>query len=683
MLVGSGRLISACRGRCDLFDAECILVKRPLPIDYDSPCANVRPEDDTVSTSLPANQRSVLVTPPVCLEKDKDTEIRIYLSRQDGCKEGYAGLLCDVCADNYFGDPIKRTCEKCECNDNTDITKPGNCDPYTGKCLQCLHIIQQVTIVKFVKKDITVMQSKKLVISVTALFLEQTLPEEIVMVSQVNVHCPCFNNVKGVNCDQCTDNHWRIAVGTGCDPCECDPIGSLSPQCNPYIGKCDCKPGHGGRQCDQCQENHWGDPNLECHECECDLRGSISQQCMRENGSCICKPGIGGYNCDLCARGYLGEAPDCYACGECFDNWDRLINDLRIQTDYAIGNASKIKVVGATGAYTRDFDEMTKKLAEVENMLQSAKMGQTTVKDLLSNISSLQDQLTSVEHKVKDANDNLNDITSKINLGNVTLDGLRNNIQNLKGKTIELGSNATKLQEANLDGALNLTREAKQIAVKASDEAEGVQTIIANTDRQIKNTDRLIELQYTNFNNTQNENDKKLDDIQSQLSDLESHLPKLNEKMCGQESDSCDICGGAGCRKCGGISCDQGAVTKAEQALDFANKTEHRIKEHELTAEDLFRSVSQVKQDAIVVRSRANDLFNRANDFKSSAERITNESLELTSELKEVLSNTSNTPADVRTLAQDILKLSISIESKEITELSHRINSTVSQLTNI
>ncbi|XP_050676949.1 laminin subunit beta-1 [Leptidea sinapis] len=596
------------------------------------------------------------------------------------CREGYAGLLCDVCADNYYGDPIKGTCEKCDCNDNIALTKPGNCDPFTGKCLQCLHNTAGDHC-EYCEDGYYGDALEKTCYKCNCSVLGTNFTRG--NCDRVTGQCPCFNNVMGINCDQCTENHWRIALGTGCDPCDCDPRGSKSPQCNPYIGKCDCKPGHGGRQCDQCQENYWGDPNIECHECDCDLYGSVSPQCMRENGSCNCKPGIGGYKCDICARGYLGEAPQCYACGECFDNWDLVIGNLKIQTEYAIGNASKIKVVGATGAYTRDFDEMTKKLSEVENTLKSAKLGQSTVKELLSNISSLQDHLKKADQKIKESNDNLNDITSKINLGNVTLDGLRKSIENLKSKTQELGNNATKLQEANLEGALNLTREAKQRALKAADEAESIQTIIANTDRHIKNTDRLIESQYANFNNTQNENDKKLDELQEILTELNSRLPKINEKMCGQESDTCDICGGAGCGKCGGISCDLGAITKADQALDFANKTENRIKEHELTAEDLYRSVTQVKQDTVSVRSRAADLFSKAHDFKSKVERLTNESVGLNSDLKEFMSNSSNTPADVRTLANDILNLSIRIEPKEITELSQRINSTVSQLTNI
>ena len=29
-------------------------------------------------------------------------------------------------------------CQPCSCNNNIDISRPGNCDIKTGKCLQCL-----------------------------------------------------------------------------------------------------------------------------------------------------------------------------------------------------------------------------------------------------------------------------------------------------------------------------------------------------------------------------------------------------------------------------------------------------------------------------------------------------------------------------------------------------------------
>lgn len=56
--------------------------------------------------------------------------------------------------------------------------------------------------------------------------------------------------------------------------------------------------------------------------CDCNPEGSATQQCNQTTGHCKCKLGIGGEKCDTCARGFLGTAPNCNACGECFENWD-------------------------------------------------------------------------------------------------------------------------------------------------------------------------------------------------------------------------------------------------------------------------------------------------------------------------------------------------------------------------
>lgn len=56
------------------------------------------------------------------------------------CQEGYKGSRCNVCDENYYGNPEVPggSCRSCNCNNNVDITKSGNCDPRSGKCLQCL-----------------------------------------------------------------------------------------------------------------------------------------------------------------------------------------------------------------------------------------------------------------------------------------------------------------------------------------------------------------------------------------------------------------------------------------------------------------------------------------------------------------------------------------------------------------
>lgn len=62
--------------------------------------------------------------------------------------------------------------------------------------------------------------------------------------------------------------------------------------------------------------------------CECNPEGSATQQCNQTTGHCICMLGIGGEKCDSCARGYLGKAPNCSPCGECFENWDQTQKEL-------------------------------------------------------------------------------------------------------------------------------------------------------------------------------------------------------------------------------------------------------------------------------------------------------------------------------------------------------------------
>ena len=49
---------------------------------------------------------------------------------------------------------------------------------------------------------------------------------------RVTGQCPCLPNVIGIKCDRCAPNHWNLQSRTGCEPCNCDPQGSFSQQCD-------------------------------------------------------------------------------------------------------------------------------------------------------------------------------------------------------------------------------------------------------------------------------------------------------------------------------------------------------------------------------------------------------------------------------------------------------------------
>ena len=160
--------------------------------------------------------------------------------------------------------------------------------------------------------------------------------------------CLCEHNTAGPDCAECAEGYYGDAtIGTGnadCQPCNCDPEGSVSQQCNSN-GRCSCKPGVTGDKCgteasenegkvysyqikqeqcaldsdelkltifhlvlDDCKPNHFismvsnDTEHPVCKPCNCDPIGSESQQCNL-NGKCTCKPGVAGDKCDTTANG--------------------------------------------------------------------------------------------------------------------------------------------------------------------------------------------------------------------------------------------------------------------------------------------------------------------------------------------------------------------------------------------
>lgn len=326
--------------------------------------------------------------------------------------------------------------------------------------------------------------------------------------------------------------------------------------------------------------------------CECDRYGSATQQCDRETGKCNCHPGIGGYKCDQCDRGYLGHAPYCSPCGECFNNWDLILNGIQEDTKRAIEEAKKIKTIGATGAYTKEFDDMAKKLLIIRNLLDNTTVSTQDINALEHVVSTLRKDLNNSLDRLQADEATLEGVYSGINLANVALDDLRNKSEQIKNVARDLKENATQLQEANIEGALNLTIDAWQRVNLLSALDVETQELNANAERQCKRTEALVNRSINDFEQLQQGNEDSLDKYHDELLVLGQKIPDLNEHICDKHGDPCDnLCGGAGCKHCGGLSCEKGALTKAEKALDYVKNTEKDIKDKEDIAADIIRSV--------------------------------------------------------------------------------------------
>ncbi|XP_014474368.1 PREDICTED: laminin subunit beta-1 [Dinoponera quadriceps] len=598
------------------------------------------------------------------------------------CFEGYAGPRCEHCAENYFGNPEVPggSCEPCECSNNTDLRRPGNCDPHTGRCLQCLYNTDgpncQICKAGFhgnaLRQDCQDCNCNVL-----------GTDKAVGPCDNLTGQCPCLPHVIGQLCDSCEENHWRIASGEGCDPCECDTIGSVSDRCNPYDGTCECRPGFGGRRCNECQTNFWGNPNVECYPCECDVIGSASQQCDRDTGVCVCHKGIGGEKCDQCDRGYHGDAPQCSPCGECFDNWDLILSGLRNKTNTVIDEASRIQKVGTSGVYSQEFDDMETSLNEVKALIANTTIRAQDLGALNVLAAELEKNITeSAQRQLENINNLSENVSQRVNLGDVALKGLKNRTNSLHEAAAELRENATRLQEENVQGALNVTQQMAEQSRQAERMANDTSNVLADAERFRKHTENLLAKNRVTVDDAQERNKESLVKLNEKLRTFGMIIPELNKLMCGHNVTDCStVCGGAGCGFCGGLSCDPGAITKTNQALDVARQQVVRIKTHKDEAEQLLRNMSQIKQDSTAARSNAQDAFNYAWDARNRSENISKELVDITNRIWDNMNDEQPTPSMVRDLASKVLEKNIQLEPDEITRLADRIKSIVGSLT--
>uniref|UniRef100_A0A7N8XWQ2 Laminin subunit beta-2 n=1 Tax=Mastacembelus armatus TaxID=205130 RepID=A0A7N8XWQ2_9TELE len=191
----------------------------------------------------------------------------------DDCQHNTMGRNCEMCKPFYYKDPSKdirdpRVCIACDCDPDGSLNG-GLCDSHTSPSL-----------------------------------------------SMVGGQCRCKANVEGLRCDKCKNGFFGLSAENpqGCQPCRCDPRGTVSgsSQCDPVSGDCFCKRLVTGRSCDQCLPEHWAlshDLNG-CRGCECDIGGALDNHCSMESGQCRCRSHMTGRQCTQVESGYFFMALD-------------------------------------------------------------------------------------------------------------------------------------------------------------------------------------------------------------------------------------------------------------------------------------------------------------------------------------------------------------------------------------
>lgn len=146
-----------------------------------------------------------------------------------------------------------------------------------------------------------------------------------------------------------------------------------------------------------------------------------------------------------------------------------------------------------------------------------------------------------------------------------------------------------------------------------------------------------------------------IDKYRAELAELVDMMPDMNEKMCDKRGDPCDnLCGGAGCDSCGGLSCEKGAYTRAEKALGYAKDTEKLLKEKEEQAEELIRSLSQAKTNATEAWRRANKIFGFAEGYFNDTSEFIKLARNAIVQLTDVINNNTASPEEIQRLTDEV-----------------------------
>uniref|UniRef100_A0A8C7Q6N4 Usher syndrome 2A (autosomal recessive, mild) n=1 Tax=Oncorhynchus mykiss TaxID=8022 RepID=A0A8C7Q6N4_ONCMY len=241
----------------------------------------------------------------------------------DDCMNNTTGRSCESCVSQFYrevvADPRSEVvCQPCDCYTPGSINGSLECHPVGGQCKCKRHVSGR-------RCDACQVGFY----SLQPLGPEGCLPcgcsaagtqGDNGTCHQQSGRCQCKTHVIGRTCDRC-DYGYKLLNSShldGCVGCDCDPVGSLNPFCEPEGGLCECREGVGGQRCDSCARGLYGLHQAgSCIPCLCSPDGTVpGSVCDPETGQCVCK--VSGPRCDSCRRGYHSlERRNSFGCLAC------------------------------------------------------------------------------------------------------------------------------------------------------------------------------------------------------------------------------------------------------------------------------------------------------------------------------------------------------------------------------
>lgn len=201
-----------------------------------------------------------------------------------------------------------------------------------------------------------------------------------------------------------------------------------------------------------------------------------------------------------------------------------------------------------------------------------------------------------------------------------------------------------------ISGAFNSTLESQRRSQEAQHRVDASDDVVYEAERLRVETEQLLDARKHHYDDQYEENEANLELIRDNVFDLETSIVDLNEMVCDGRGDPCDpLCGGAGCGHCGNaLSCDAGAVAKANNAMDYAQKADTILMEKRADADDRLRRISDAEHTCDSAHDDAQMAHDEADRAKTESESVRADLQDLINRIMEFMGENGAKPADIR-----------------------------------
>uniref|UniRef100_A0A1A8RWD2 Laminin subunit beta-1 n=1 Tax=Nothobranchius rachovii TaxID=451742 RepID=A0A1A8RWD2_9TELE len=288
-------------------DWEAVVSITSVQLPSSLRCGNLLPTEQLYTVTLLHRNRYIQMSRPFCFEPSNRYVVSIRFQRHG---VAHRHLTAFILIDSLV--LIPKYTELPGFQGNAPAAEQHRDDMVRYMCLDSFLITPMPALAEM---------CSKLICSISSILHDGALPCQCDPQGSVSGECDkvggqcrCKANVIGRRCDQCAPGTFGFGAN-GCTACNCHSDGSLSHQCDPLSGQCPCRQGAMGRQCSDCQPGQWGFPS--CVPCQCNGHADL---CHPQTGQCAdCRDSTVGHHCERCVDGFygnpvLGSGDHCHPC---------------------------------------------------------------------------------------------------------------------------------------------------------------------------------------------------------------------------------------------------------------------------------------------------------------------------------------------------------------------------------